>query len=324
MLKEIDEFGICVYGCGKTAAFILKGRGGVEKPCCSPSSRECPSVRTRIAANQHANAVRFNLQSAYPKNLTGLRFGKLIVQSLKSDTMDWNSLWKVRCDCGEEKFVKRKALIKGKVWSCGCLRLEALSQRANQQMIGRVFGRLRVLSRAKTPPGRANTEAYWLCRCECGNEKVIKSGSLNRGATRSCGCRGLDRNESVQRVLLSHYKTSARKRGIAWEISNDYFFELIKAPCFYCGDKPQKHLTYPGMPEILVCNGVDRFDSNKGYLPTNCVSACSPCNYMKLSMTAKEFGEKIRKIAERHPQGILHPTEEFAKTQGITSVFANQ
>ena len=27
-----------------------------------------------------------------------------------------------------------------------------------------------------------------LCKCECGNEKIVKTVNLNRGSTTSCGC----------------------------------------------------------------------------------------------------------------------------------------
>lgn len=32
------------------------------------------------------------------------------------------------------------------------------------------------------------TKTYWICKCECGNEKSISYDALNRGFTRSCGC----------------------------------------------------------------------------------------------------------------------------------------
>ena len=33
-----------------------------------------------------------------------------------------------------------------------------------------------------------NHKAYWKCRCDCGNEKVVSSRALISGATVSCGC----------------------------------------------------------------------------------------------------------------------------------------
>jgi len=51
---------------------------------------------------------------------------------------------------------------------------------------GQRFGRLTVLGRA---PGRYSTGAVcWLCRCDCGTEKVVAGQSLRAGLSRSCGC----------------------------------------------------------------------------------------------------------------------------------------
>jgi len=50
---------------------------------------------------------------------------------------------------------------------------------------GQVFGKLVVLEQA----GRDNLKkVLWRCRCECGNETVVVSGSLVTGNTTSCGC----------------------------------------------------------------------------------------------------------------------------------------
>lgn len=47
------------------------------------------------------------------------------------------------------------------------------------------FGKLTVLKRAEnTKDGRSQ----WLCKCECGNTKVIKGKYLLNGDTKSCGC----------------------------------------------------------------------------------------------------------------------------------------
>jgi len=33
-----------------------------------------------------------------------------------------------------------------------------------------------------------NGKILWLCKCECGNEKEIRSDQLTSGRTQSCGC----------------------------------------------------------------------------------------------------------------------------------------
>lgn len=60
-------------------------------------------------------------------------------------------------------------------------------------LTGQKFNRLTVIAidEEKT---KQHKRAYWLCRCECGNEKVIAGLSLRNGATKSCGCL---RNEKV-------------------------------------------------------------------------------------------------------------------------------
>lgn len=50
---------------------------------------------------------------------------------------------------------------------------------------GERFGRLVVLRRE--PNRRVELGPYWLCRCDCGNEKVMRGGSLGKD-TFSCGC----------------------------------------------------------------------------------------------------------------------------------------
>lgn len=53
-------------------------------------------------------------------------------------------------------------------------------------LTGRRFGRLQVLS--LSPEGPQYGRRKWLCRCDCGNAKVVGSELLLRGTTKSCGC----------------------------------------------------------------------------------------------------------------------------------------
>lgn len=55
-------------------------------------------------------------------------------------------------------------------------------------MTGQRFGRLVVLSKAEPETRYGRTNARWLCRCECGTEKIILAIGLRAGQHRSCGC----------------------------------------------------------------------------------------------------------------------------------------
>jgi len=83
---------------------------------------------------------------------------------------------------------------------------------------------------------------------------------------------------------LYEYKSSAKKRNINFEITEDKCFELFNLPCTYC----------------LVGNeitGIDRIDSNLSYCDTNCVSCCSQCNFMKNDTDKDTFIKLCEHIA---------------------------
>jgi len=50
-------------------------------------------------------------------------------------------------------------------------------------LTGKKFGRLTVLER-----DFSKERVYWICKCQCGNLKSIRSDSLKNGAIQSCGC----------------------------------------------------------------------------------------------------------------------------------------
>lgn len=49
---------------------------------------------------------------------------------------------------------------------------------------GKKFNRLTVVKESH----KKNGHIYWVCRCDCGNEKAIKGYDINSGHTKSCGC----------------------------------------------------------------------------------------------------------------------------------------
>lgn len=65
-------------------------------------------------------------------------------------------------------------------------------------LTGQKFGRLNVVSRIKH-----NGKAYWLCKCDCGGEKVVDTYRLKSGHTRSCGC--LEQENREKRKSCDEY-----------------------------------------------------------------------------------------------------------------------
>lgn len=95
-----------------------------------------------------------------PRNLVGIRFGRLtVVKFLGRDKRD-NSRWLCKCDCGGTTEVSRNNLTCGHVKSCGCLEIE------NRKTVNITHG-------------GSKTKLYkvWhsmLCRCELKNDRAFK------------------------------------------------------------------------------------------------------------------------------------------------------
>ena len=126
-------------------------------------------------------------------DLTGQKFGRLTVIERKESDKYGNTLWLCKCECGNEKVTVGYSLKKGVTMSCGCLQKDA-NQKKVKDLTGQKFGRLTVIERAGTSKGR---KALWLCKCECGNEKVIMGNNLKSGATMSCGCLGSEKMKQL-------------------------------------------------------------------------------------------------------------------------------
>lgn len=76
------------------------------------------------------------------------------------------------------------------------------------------FGRLIVLS-LEDPPVYSNgrRKLRWICRCDCGTQKVVGHGALRRGQTQSCGCL---RKEIAKQQMTTHGQGRAGNRSATW------------------------------------------------------------------------------------------------------------
>lgn len=183
---------------------------------------------------------------------------------------------------------------------------------------GDKYGRLTVISHS----GKDHRNKHlWLCKCRCGNEKVVVGDNLSSGKSNSCGCLkaeflarkgnqyGLyeDREKALLKVQYSHLKRRNKNKGFSDTISLEDFILLSKSPCKYCGleyskeiedrlseSKKQKRLS----DHVLKCNGIDRIDSSKGYTVENSVACCKYCNTAKHTMTESEFFAWIKRVYE--------------------------
>jgi hypothetical protein len=199
----------------------------------------------------------------------------------------------------------------------------------HKRLKGKRFGRLTAieyLPTFKQRNGKGSSNAGWRCICDCGNEINTTAGSLRDGYTRSCGClrkeetsarQRLPTSEAAKNAILFSYKKGARKRSLAWELSNDEFLRMISSNCHYCGAPPVSIMkgspTRPMNGEFRY-NGIDRKDNTIGYTTENAVACCAQCNRAKSTTPYDEFKEWIRRTTGHlNPQAIIMIIPEIKK-----------
>lgn len=226
-------------------------------------------------------------------DLTSRLFGRLTVLSRADNNKQGNTRWLCRCTCGVEKVVRSSDLQRGDSKSCGCLRAPF------KDLTGQVFGRWIALS---CEGSGQRGYSRWLCRCDCGVEKVVRSSDLHgQKGSKSCGClkidsarRGTLPGEAGFNSYFNNVKRNAKQRGITFELDKEYVRALCQKPCYQCGT--ELSMTTGKGHAAFRHNGIDRLDSDLGYVVGNCVACCDICNEMKMDRTLQEHLAKVEKI----------------------------
>ena len=141
-------------------------------------------------------------------------------------------------------------------------------------LTGKKFGKLTVI---KYYGSNKYKRALWLCKCDCGNIKVIVGNSLISGLTISCGC---------------YNKESASKRFTKHKLSSCKLYKVWHGMKTRCYDKNFIYYCNYGGRGIKICdewknnfttfynwaiaNGykegltIDRINNDGNYEPSNC------------------------------------------------------
>jgi hypothetical protein len=166
---------------------------------------------------------------------------------------------------------------------------------------GEVHNKWTIVSKSEKP-------RHWNCVCECGNTGIIFGPNLTQNKSKSCGCNWKNfipwnrqsAGDASFNMIYSSYRTRATKKDREFELTEAQFKKLIFEICYYCDSPPDNIRNYKRKGFIFKYNGIDRIDSNLGYISDNCVTCCSKCNYMKNDMGLDSFFEQIDKIYNKH------------------------
>ena len=88
-----------------------------------------------------------------------------------------------------------------------------IGKRGFRDLTGRRFGRLVAIE----PTGEHASDGcyYWLCKCSCGNTKVVSSNKLLQGRTVSCGCYGKEQRYNSHTYVCGTCLEFIRKRKLS-------------------------------------------------------------------------------------------------------------
>lgn len=130
----------------------------------------------------------------------GKKFGRLTIMKFSRNIRGLSHVLCI-CECGNEKEVATAYVVRGSVKSCGCLRKD-VNLKKSEKKIGAKFHLLKVL---KIYGKDENGNILLLCKCKCGNKKVIQTGDFN--LIKSCGClqrRSIPKGENHQKAKLKN------------------------------------------------------------------------------------------------------------------------
>ena len=143
-------------------------------------------------------------------------------------------------------------------------------------LTGQKFGLLTVIGLAETD----TRKTYWVCKCDCGNMKTVRSDSLLCGAIKSCGC--IKRKQDEVNLTKNHrHKMSGTRIYLEWQGMKGRCYNKGSARYADWGGRgievcEQWRNSFESFYTWAMANGyqdnltIDRIDHNGNYCPENC------------------------------------------------------
>jgi hypothetical protein len=194
--------------------------------------------------------------------------------------------------------------------------------------IGTRHGNL-VVQRSLSPERKKSGDALnslssrSLCRCDCGEQRVVFNEDLRSGKTTTCGCRINLRNLDSEWIRVRHqYIGGAKTRGLRFTLSVRHIKHICSLVCFYCGTRDSNVMLPPKWGHrsrtTLRYNGIDQVVPCGGYEPGNVLPCCCFCSRAKSSGDLEKFLAWIERVFGRHLTADSIKTAAAALSEELT------
>lgn len=182
--------------------------------------------------------------------------------------------------------------------------------------LGQRFGALTVIKRGDdyAPPSGARHVMRWLCRCDCGEERLHTGAILRAGRAKSCGClrndghAGATHGHSRVGRVVPEYNAWIKLKSRCENTSDRFFCDYGARGITVCDrwrhDFPA-FLADMG-PRPSPRHSIDRIDNARGYEPGNCRWA-----------TASEQARNTRRVHPVTAFGVTRILIEWQEATGI-------
>lgn len=168
---------------GRLTALEYEGDSYWKCRCDCGKETSIAAYNLTTGLSKSCGCLRRDISSARMHDLRGQRFGHVIALEPTGRRTGHNTVWKCECDCGNICEIAYSNLYRHDHVSCGCVALK-IKHSIKKNLVGMKFNDLTVIEFAY----KKGHNSFWKCRCDCGNECIVRSDHLQSGATSTCGC----------------------------------------------------------------------------------------------------------------------------------------
>lgn len=272
---KVQWFARCECGLTRWIRADHIATGKVDTCECQKALRPKPEREKKVREDPRDKYLQY----------IGKTFNMLTITDILP-AVDYYVQARAECSCGGITVLAAAHIISGKTKSCGCFKTE--------NIVGNRYGKLVVLYRGINRDRRAT----WVCQCDCGKTKEIRSAGLKSGQILSCGCVSVDNARTMglyyRGPLHPNYditKTDLeRQQGRLYHGYQQWRKEVFKRDNYKC--------LICGSAKDIKAHHMKPYSKFKGYrlITGNGITLCASCH----DLLHKTIGINSYKMVDHH------------------------